>query len=453
MNDSQKLRKDAVAIWNAGLNAVRSDALVQQHVTRSADELTIGGVTIPLNRLGRIVVVGAGKAGAGMSKGLEVALGDELMQSKNVSGWVNVPENCVRELRAIHLHAARPAGVNEPTQAGVEGSAKIIELVSSLGESDLCICLISGGGSALLPAPQGVSLAEKQAVTRFLSAAGANIGELNTVRKQLSAIKGGGLARACQAGRLITLIISDVIGNPLDLIASGPTVEDTSTPKDARAVLANYDPQRSELPQTIYQTLENKALAHQSDNTKVTNVVIGENATAVSAAAREAERLGYRPFTKFAEGLEGEAESIATDHAKRLLHFATDRDSRYDCFISGGEPTVKLAPANIRGKGGRNQQLVLSALKWLLDQQPGSPIPPLALVSGGTDGEDGPTTAAGAMLDASIAQFAAKNMTKAEEALRTNNAYEWFRAAGGLLETGPTDTNVCDLRVGLVNQK
>src|SRR5205814_2841224 len=155
--------------------------------------------------IGRIAVVGAGKAGAGMATGLAEALGPRVMAEKSVSGWVNVPADCVREVGSIHLHAARPAGVNEPTTEGVFGAENILEIVSSIGANDLCICLISGGGSALMPAPvQGVSLTEKQAITRMLSAGGANIEELNTVRKQLSRIKGGGLARACRAGRLIT---------------------------------------------------------------------------------------------------------------------------------------------------------------------------------------------------------------------------------------------------------
>src|SRR5262245_26470450 len=224
---SADLRSDALAIWHAGLAAVRSDRLVTDNVRVDGESLLIGDESIRLSSVGRIAVIGAGKAGAGMAAGLEEALGPRVLAEKQVRGWINVPADCVRELGCIHLHAARPAGINEPTSEGVLGAEKILEIVSSLGADDLCICLISGGGSALLPAPvAGVSLAEKQAITRQLSAGGANIEELNTVRKQLSRIKGGGLARACRAGRLITLIISDVLGDPLDVIASGPTVPD-----------------------------------------------------------------------------------------------------------------------------------------------------------------------------------------------------------------------------------
>ena len=238
---------DALRIWRAGLEAVRSERLIREHVRVAGHWLIVGEEQpIDLQRIGRIAVVGAGKAGAGMAAGLEEALGPEIAESKQLVGWVNVPADCVppgedggppRTARRIHLHAARPAGRNEPTAEGVAGTEEILKIVSLLRPDDLCLCLISGGGSALLPAPaEGISLADKLAVTQHLSAAGADI-RLNTVRKQLSRIKGGGLARACRAGRLVSLIISDVLGDPLDLIASGPTVPDHSTPADALTVL------------------------------------------------------------------------------------------------------------------------------------------------------------------------------------------------------------------------
>jgi len=196
------LRKDALTIWQAGVEAVRSDRLVQQNVHVDRRRLTVAGEVFELNSLGRIVVVGAGKAGAGMAQGLERALGQDVLRAKQVTGWLNVPADCVPSLSQLYLHAARPAGINEPTAAGASGSQEIMRLVHQLTPQDLCIALISGGGSALLPLPiEGITLGDKLAVTRFLSAAGAPIEELNTVRKQLSQIKGGGLARACRAGR------------------------------------------------------------------------------------------------------------------------------------------------------------------------------------------------------------------------------------------------------------
>ena len=234
-----QLRRDARQIWQAGVEAVRSDRLVRQALRVTGPTVEIGShCRLPLDAIRRIVVVGAGKAGAGMADAVEKTLGPQLMAEKQLTGWVNVPADCVRPLQRIHLHAARPAGVNEPTPEGVAGAEQILRLVESLGPDDLCLCLISGGGSALMPAPvEGISLADKLAVTRHLSAAGANIEQLNTVRKQLSRLKGGGLLRACRAGRLVSLVISDVLGDPLEIIASGPTVPDSSTPQEALDVL------------------------------------------------------------------------------------------------------------------------------------------------------------------------------------------------------------------------
>ena len=217
---------------------------------------------LPLDEIRRIVVVGAGKAGAGMAEAVEKALGPQLMAEKQLTGWVNVPADCVRPLQRIHLHAARPAGVNEPTPEGVAGALEILRLVASLGPDDLCLCLLSGGGSALMPAPvEGISLADKLAVTRHLSAAGANIEQLNTVRKQLSRIKGGGLLRACRAGRLVSLIISDVLGDPLEIIASGPTVPDSSTPQEALDVLDRFDARAAGISPAVFAYLRQAALA------------------------------------------------------------------------------------------------------------------------------------------------------------------------------------------------
>ncbi len=252
LRTATQLWEDAQAIWHAGVAAVASDRLVREHVHVDGAHLRIADQTLALDAIRRICVVGAGKAGAGMAHGLEEALGQQLLNQKQVTGWVNVPADCLRPLRAIHLHAARGAGVNEPTAEGVAGGRKILEMVTDLNEQDLCIVLLSGGGSALLPAPaEGITLPQKLAVTRHLSGAGANIAQLNTVRKQLSAIKGGGLARACRAGHLFTLIISDVLGDPLDVIASGPTVPSTTTARDALQVLEQFPLSDPALAQAI----------------------------------------------------------------------------------------------------------------------------------------------------------------------------------------------------------
>ena len=434
-------RQRAVSIWQAGLRAVLSDHLVQQHVRVADRRLHIADRDWPLADIDRIVVVGFGKAGGGMAEGFENALGAELLQQKNVSGWVNVPADCVRPLKAIHLHPGRPAAVNEPTAEGVWGTEKILQLVGSLTSRDLCVCLISGGGSALAPAPAGISLEDKQALTRSLSAAGANIQELNTVRKQLSRIKGGGLARACRAGRLVSLIISDVLGDPLDIIASGPTTPDSAGPQDAAEVLRKFDLLDAPAGQRAAAYWRETKEAPPAAACEVSQTIIGNNATAVAAAEREAVRLGYATVSSSASGPEGLAEPIGRDLAEWVSQ-AVGRGERR-CRISGGEPVVKLAPEEIRGKGGRNQQLVLAALDHRADWRGA------ALLSGGLDGEDGPTDAAGAILDEEVEKNAARFGLSPSDFLRRNDAYAFFQQTDGLLQTGPTDTNVCDLRVAV----
>jgi hydroxypyruvate reductase len=446
----QQLRDDALAIWQAGVNAVRANRLIADNVQVIDDLLLVAGHEFALRDIDRIVVVGAGKAGAGMARGLEQALGERVLREKHVKGWVNVPADCVTSLATIHLHPARPAGQNEPTPAGVFGTERIMELVQSLQPRDLCICLISGGGSALLPLPvTEISLDDKLALTRFLSAAGANIQALNTVRKQLSRVKGGGLARACRAGTLVSLILSDVLGDPLDLIASGPTVVDHSTPLEALRILDKYDPKRKAIAASIYQYLERKP-THTSPELSagcIVNEVIGNLAVAVDAAGVEAERRGYSHAMFIAREPEGAADDVGRHHATQACHMRSSRGP--DCLITGGEPVVKLAPTSERGRGGRNQQLVLAAAEsW---QQSGT-TQGMVLLSGGTDGEDGPTPAAGAILDETmLTRASAANLDLHAHLLR-NDAYPFFEQVGGLIHTGPTHTNVGDIRVVVVDR-
>jgi glycerate 2-kinase len=446
---TEQLRDDALRIWRAGVEAVDSQRLVRRSFRVEGRRLQVGDASIELDPIGRIAVVGAGKAGAGMAAAVEVILGDDLLHEKQVAGWVNVPAGCERPLARIHLHPARPAGVNEPTPAGVVGAERILDLVASLRAGDLCLCLISGGGSALMPAPvEGITLDDKLAVTRHLSSSGANIEQLNAVRKQLSRIKGGGLARACRAGRLVSLIISDVLGDPLDVIASGPTVPDTSTPQMALDVLREFGARRAGIDARVFDYLEQKGRQPQAQPAcQVTNWIIGSNATAVDAAGAAAERLGYQPAMAAAAESEGLAEDVGRDLAQRALRMRSERGP--NCLVSGGEPVVRLIEPERRGLGGRNQQLVLAALQTLLAAGGADRI---ALLSGGTDGEDGPTDAAGAMLDASILATAKTKGLDPADYLRRNDAYHFFGPLGGLIMTGPTHTNVCDLRVVVVDQ-
>lgn len=443
------LRNDALSIWQAGVDAVQSERLVASVLKRDGRDFTVCGRRFSIDRLGKIAVVGAGKAGAGMAAGVEAALGTDVVDEK-LTGWVNVPADCVRPLRKIHLHAARPAGVNEPTAEGVAGSQRILQIVENLSQRDLCLVLLSGGGSALLPAPKPpLTLADKLAVTRYLMKTGATIEQLNTVRKRLSRIKGGGLARASRAGQMMSLIISDIVGDPIDMIASGPTCRDRTTDADALSVLSKYQALPPEVPPTVGELLEQSTRKNPTPRSwprNVINTIIGNNATALQAAAAEGRARGYHVLSLGSENCgEANQEGRALAARCRALRMETVHGRRV-CLLSGGEPVVHLAPTNRPRQGGRNQQLVLAALDALKDTH----LDGLLLLSGGTDGEDGPTDAAGAWIDAGICEAARHEGVDPRPYLEINNAYRFFERVGGLLKTGPTHTNVMDLRVALI---
>ncbi|WP_373652958.1 glycerate kinase [Schlesneria sp. DSM 10557] len=444
------LQQQAEAIWRAGVAAVDSTALVRQAISADRSCFTICGETISLDSLRRLVVVGAGKAGAGMAAGVEDALGSRFLDK--LTGWVNVPADCVRSLEKIHLHPARPAGVNEPTEAGVHGCQQILALVHSLTPDDLCLVLISGGGSALLPAPiEGVSLADKLAVTRLLMRSGATIHELNTVRKRLSRVKGGGLLRAAPAGRMIALIISDVPGDPLGIIASGPTVANCDSAQDALAVLERFagtDSAHSSVPASVWNALRQqigKPVADEKSTIECHNFVIGNNQTAVKAAAAEARRLGFE-VRLLGTDRQGVASEIGVELAELSSTALREASSRSMCFLGGGEPVVKLAETDLPRVGGRNQEVALAAgCHW-----GNRDLSRLIVLSGGTDGEDGPTDAAGAFFDAKVQQSAQDRGLDPRTFLAINDSYTFFDQVGGLLKTGPTHTNVMDLQMALV---
>lgn len=442
------LRQCAEAIWSAGVAAVDSARLVQSAVRCQAGELTIAGETLPLRDIDRILVVGGGKAGAGMAAGLEAALGPEVLTTK-VTGWLNVPADCVRELQVIHLHAGRPAGLNEPVAAGVAGTTRILELAGSMTRRDLCLVLLSGGGSALLPAPAaGITLEDKQQVTRGLMQSGASIDELNAVRSCLSRFKGGGLLRAIPAGRTLALIISDVIDDPLPVIASGPTVAQRPDPRRALSILEARlgtdqipDRVRQQLLTSVT-TADDATLAASACR----NVIIGNNQTAVSAAAAQARQLGFEVAFEVTNQA-GIARDVGRDLARACNTWRQRATtSRGWCLISGGEPVVQMVPTSQPRKGGRNQELVLAAGRELWDRVDDRCV----VLSGGTDGEDGPTDAAGAVFDARVFRRAVDRQLHPDPYLEINNAYPFFDATGGLLKTGPTHTNVMDLRIALV---
>jgi glycerate 2-kinase len=440
---SAKLRQDALAIWHAAVAAACADELVRSALTDPAQPFHTALVGAK-----RIIVVGGGKAGAAMSRGVEAALADRL---DRISGVVNVPAELVEPLRAIRLHPGRPAGTNQPTAAGVAGAAQILRLLSESGPDDVGLCLLSGGGSALLPAPAaGVTLEDKQTVTQLLHACGATINEMNCVRKHLSAIKGGRLAEVFRGQALFSLIISDVVGDPLDVIASGPTAPDPTTFADAQAVLARYE-LTDRVPETVREHLRNGVAGQIGETPKtlaanVHNVVLGNNVRSLAAAAALAERLGYR-LLNLGSYIEGETRHVATAMAG-IVRSIRDQGiplSPPVCVLSGGETTVTLSTGH--GLGGRNQEFVLAAAVKLGTEG----LRRCVLLSGGTDGEDGPTDAAGAVADAATLERAAARNANPADFLERHDAYHLFEATGDLIKTGLTHTNVMDVRVILMN--
>jgi glycerate 2-kinase len=434
------LSEQARAIWDAAVAAVRSDELVRQAL---ADPGL--GIAAAFKDARRVIVLGGGKAGAAMSAALETGLAHF---AGKVEGIVNVPAETLRPLRWITLHAARPAATNQPTADGVAGTRRILDLAASAGADDVGICLLSGGGSALLPAPApGVTLHDKQTVTRLLHECGATINEMNAVRKHLSAVKGGRLAEAFRGKALFSLIISDVIGDPLDVIASGPTAADPTTYADALRILESYQ-LRSQTPAAVWRHLERGAAGEVSETPKtlpahVRNIIIGNNARALAAAQTKAESLGYR-VVNLGSYIEGETREVAVAMAG-IVRSIRDQGRPVAppvCLLSGGETTVTLGPAH--DKGGRNQEFVLAALLKLGPENMGN----VAILSGGTDGEDGPTDAAGAVADAGTFRRAAGQSLPAF--LQRHDAYHAFQLTGDLIRTGLTETNVMDVRVLLV---
>jgi hydroxypyruvate reductase len=447
----KNLRDDAIAIWKAGLAAVQPENLFHNAMHLTSNAIEIEDISIPLPRIKRLVVIGAGKASASMAVAFQKRLPEAWLKSGRVTGWINVPAGTIPTgyTSPVHLHEGRPAALNEPTEQGVYGSQQILSLVQNCSADDVVVCLLSGGASALLPLPiPEITLKEKRDVTRYLSAAGATIEELNTVRIALSQIKGGGLARACRAGRFVTLVISDVLGDDLRYIGSGPTFFSTPPYPTAYDVLKKYTTKASDISANIWDAAQRAGSQTMAAPTcEVEHLILANNATAVDAAGVEAVSRGYRYLMNCARQSEGDAEELGRVTLEHCLPWVGD-EAAPDCFISGGEPTVKLVAPELRGKGGRNQQLVLAALQRRMEMsREERDLRPLCFLSGGTDGEDGPTDVAGAWFDSALEKVVELDHAPLEGYLSRNDAYHFFDQYGGHLRTGPTGTNVCDLRV------
>jgi len=446
------LAEHARAIWQAGLDAVAPDGLVAEAVHVDAHRLFVGELEIPLKAMSSITIVGGGKAGAGMARGLVKVLRGGLGPDFPLQGWVNVPDALAVPSPAVHLHPARGPHENVPTLQAVEGTRRILAAAEACGPRDLVIALVSGGGSSLLCAPaKGLSLAHKIAVTRLLHARGATIEEVNAVRKHLSDVKGGGLVRHFRGGWLAGLVLSDVVGDPLPVIASGPTADDSSTFADALSVLEAFelldDPA---LPKKVRAHLERGAAGGLPETLRalpphVSNTLIGSNRVALEAAERAAEALGYH-VVSLGSAIEGMSQELGRLVAGLVR--GVRREGRPvaapACVLCGGESTVDVGEKP--GLGGRNQELALASLVELGFRD----LESVAVLSAGTDGEDGPTDSAGALITRRTLETAEALGLDALDALERHDAHPFLDKTGGLLRTGLTGTNVMDLRIVLV---
>ncbi len=374
---------------------------------------------------GRVFGLGIGKAAIPMMD----ALADQIPLAGGLAVTKFAPRGRLKPYPVIE------GGHPIPDGRSLEAGKRALDFISSLNEDDTLVCLISGGGSALVTAPY-VPLEDLQTLTSLLLSSGAPIDEINVLRRQLDRVKGGGLARGTKA-KIISLILSDVIGNPLEAIASGPTVPDPTTREDAMRILKKYQIEK-QVPDSILQFLESESLTFDFQQSialeHIQNIIIGDNKLAALAAFEQAEHEGFYAEILTNE-LQGEAREVGRELAFRLRVDRSARDRPF-CLIAGGETTVTLTG---NGKGGRNQELALSAVHELRG------LENVMLIALGTDGDDGPTDAAGAVVTGESASRAASLGLDAEDSLSRNDAYPFFEALGDLLKPGPTGTNVNDL--------
>ena len=442
MRTVKQLRADARGIFEAGIAAVDPVEAVKRHLGRTGDILHVADRRYELPTYRHVYVVGTGKASARMARGLEEILGESID-----SGVVVVKYGYSTPTRRVDIVEA---GHPIPDPAGVEGKKQIIDTLRKAGNDDLVIFLVSGGGSALLPCPaDGLTLEDKQRTTQILLDCGATIHEINSVRKHLSKVKGGRLARLAYPATVVGLILSDVIGDRLEGIASGPTVPDTSTFSDCLKIIERYQLQ-GKIPPVVRAFLEQGARGGIEETPKaadpvfekVQNVLVGSNRLALQAAKQKADVLGYNSLL-LSSSVEGETQTVAAVHAAIAKEISATGGPvrRPACVISGGETTVTIRGG---GLGGRNQEFALAAALHI------EGLEGVVILSGGTDGTDGPTDAAGGVVDGGTLRRATANGLDAGDYLRRNDSYHFLQSTGDLLITGPTYTNVMDLHVMLI---
>lgn len=438
-----------IHIFNSAIAAVDPYNTLINTAKVAQDLLQVAGTKYDLASFSRIVVIGAGKATASMALAIETLFGKRIS-----TGLIVVKEGHTVPLSIIEqVEAAHPV----PNEAGRDGTRRILHLLDDCDAQTLVVCLLSGGASALLVSPANdITLQDKQATTRLLLNAGATINELNAVRKHLSQVKGGRLAKAASPAQLVTFILSDVIGDPLDVIASGPTAPDSSTFGDACSVIEKYV-SRKALPASVVAHLQRGRTAQEPETIKpnapcfatTQNVIIGSNRLALEAAKRYAAQLGYSTWI-INDALQGEARDVARSIAQSVRKELSEmKTGEQRCLLYGGETTVTVRG---NGKGGRNQEFAL-AFALAIEGLQG-----VSLLSAGTDGSDGPTDAAGAMVDGATAAQARSLGIDVQSHFDNNDSYNFFQrfdaASNGHshLKIGPTGTNVMDVQIVLLEK-
>jgi len=435
---SSESRKGSVTkIFSAALRAADPHMAVAAHMQRVLSLYRERGYQ-------SLILVGFGKAASPMARQFIDSFGQEIDEGVLITKYGHGGET-LNEKRVRTWEAGHPL----PDEQGLRGTEEIIRLLENAGEESLVVCLISGGGSSLLVSPwEGISLEEKKGATDLLLRAGADIAELNTVRKHISRVKGGRLAEMAYPAQTVSLILSDVIGDRLDVIASGPTSPDSTTYEDAIKVIERYGLENT-MPRSIVETLEKgrKGLVSETPGEgnkvfqNVENIIVGSNEKAIDAAKTEALALGFLTSVLSTE-IQGEARLVGKWLGRKALGTLLPASGRRICLISGGETTVAVKG---RGKGGRNMELAL-AFSLEIEGTEG-----ISFLSAGTDGTDGPTNAAGAIVDGHTITRAKSLGLDAEEYLNNNDSYHFFEKAGGLFVTGPTGTNVMDIQIALLD--
>jgi glycerate 2-kinase len=429
---------DALRILQAGINAASPCTFIPKRIKHTDNKLIIQSVfgqsfKINLSQYERIYIVGAGKATAFMAKALLRIMGERVTQGYIIVNYGN----------GLHLKdiECSEAGHPIPDGNGLKYTKRLVELLRDCKERDLVLCLLSGGASSLLVYPkQGISLHDLQVCNRIMISSGANIQEINMIRRAISSIKGGGLARIAHPAKVISLILSDVIGDSPSDIGSGPTYSYPINFIEVKNIIETYDLTKR-LPKSILKVLDsgNRNLIHYSERVIADNIIISNNSDALESAERTARKLGYLTNILSSE-LCGRTQDVSrqfVDIAKRMRR-EKDTNLRPICVLAGGETTVTVSG---NGLGGRNQELVLSFLEQI------SGLSDFLFMSCGTDGIDGPTDAAGAYVNDKTIQYIQENNINVASYLSENDSYRFFEKVGGLIKTGPTGTNVMDLHI------